>query len=120
MTKKQKVLQFDCQVCEQPVSFSVFELDKQDCLIPCSGCSKKYLFDDATLKRQLTKFENLCRQIIESEEILSHTAVGIDVGEHQVKVPYKLLLTRLNSTLNLVIGDSGVSLSFRFEPLKDF
>lgn len=118
-TKNLKQLQFDCQVCEQPVTFSVFDLDKNESLVPCSGCSKKYLFDDINLKRQLRKFEALCRQIMESEEILSHTAVGINVGEHQVKVPYKLLLTRLNSTLNLQIGDSNVFISFRFEPLKD-
>lgn len=116
--KKRELLQFGCQSCEQPISFSIFELDG-DSLIQCTHCKKKYAFWDENLKRQLKKFEALCKQIIESEEILSQTAVGIDVGEHHVKVPYKLLLTRLNSTLDLIIGNRPVSITFRIEPLQD-
>lgn len=118
MQKKQQ-LQFNCQSCQNPVNFSVFELEDKHSLIQCEKCHKKYAFQDETLKRQLKKFEALCRQIVESEEILSQTAVGIDIGEHHVKVPYKILLTRLNSTLDLMIGDEPVSITFRVEPVKD-
>lgn len=112
------VLQFNCQACQNPVKFSIFELEGQK-LICCSECSKKYSLTDDNLKRQLKKFEALCRQIVDSQEILSETAVGIDIGEHHVKVPYKLLLTRFSSTLDLVVGNQPVSISFRIEPLKD-
>jgi hypothetical protein len=118
MQKKIQTLQISCQGCQQPVCFSVFELENNNTL-NCSNCSKKYVFADETLKRQLKKFEALCRQILDAEEILSHTAVGIDVGEHHVKVPYKLLLTRLSSTLDLMIGNQPVSIAFRVEPLRD-
>lgn len=111
-------LQFNCQACQHPVRFSIFELESQH-LLSCPECSKKYSLTDTTLKRQLKKFEALCKQIIESEEILSDTAVGIDVGEHHVKVPYKLLLTRFSSTLDLLVGKQPISISFRVEPLKD-
>lgn len=117
--KKREILQFNCQSCENPISFSVFELDREESLIHCSHCQKKYAFWDENLKRQLKKFEALCKQIIESEEILSQTAVGIDVGDRHVKIPYKLLLTRLNSTLDLMIGNQPVSITFRIEPLQD-
>lgn len=117
--QKRHQLQFSCLSCEQPISFSVFELDRPDSMIHCAECGKKYALQDETLKRQLRKFEALCRQLLDSEEILSHTAVGIDVGEHKVKVPYKLLLTRLNSTLDLMIGDQPISFAFRVEPLRD-
>jgi hypothetical protein len=66
--------------------------------------------------RQLKKFELLCRQIHHSEEILSNTSVGIFVGDREIKVPYKLLLTRLNSTLNLMMGDRPLAITFRIEP----
>jgi len=71
------------------------------------------------LKRQLGQFEALCRQIHASQEILSTTAVGIDLGEHHVKIPYKILLTRLTSSLELTMGDEQISIAFRMEPIKD-
>jgi hypothetical protein len=117
--QKGHLLQFNCQGCQNPIEFSVFELDKNQSLLKCSHCNRKYSFDDAGLKRQLKKFEDLCLQLIESEEILSDTSVGIDVGEHSIKIPFKLLLTRLNSHLDLIIGDKPLSISFRLEPLKD-
>jgi len=117
--QKGHLLQFNCQACQKPIEFSVFELDKDDARLQCPHCKRKYCFQDETLKRQLKKFEDLCLQLIESEEILSNTAVGIDIGEHSIKVPYKLLLTRLNSHLDLMIGDQPLSISFRLEPLKD-
>lgn len=118
MQKKHK-LQFSCLTCKSSICFSIFELDNDNNQISCQQCKKKYVFSDEVLKRQLKKFEALCRQIIDSEEILSNTAVGIDVGEHQVKIPYKLLLTRLSSTLDLIIGDQPITISFRIEPLRD-
>ncbi len=112
-------LQFDCQGCKKPVRFSVFELEQNLKPILCPHCQKAYAFSDATLIRQIKKFEALCRQICDSEEILSNTAVGIDVGDRHVKIPYKLLLTRLSSRLDLVIGNQPVSIIFRIEPAKD-
>lgn len=120
MQKNRDKLQFCCLACQTPVSFSIFELDGENAMIQCSKCSKKYAFQDETLKRQLKKFEALCRQLIDSEEILSNTCVGIDVGDHHVKVPYRLLVTRLSSTLDLTIGGQKVSIAFRVEPFKDF
>lgn len=115
---KSHALEFDCQNCKQAVRFSLFEIEHHPDLT-CGHCWKKYEFEDETLKRQLKQFEGLCRQIQASEEILGLTSIGVDVGEHQVKIPFKLLLTRLSSRLDLTIGDTQESLSFRFEPLKD-
>lgn len=117
--QKRQSLQFSCQGCKNPVRFSVFELESRDSVLSCTQCPKKYAFTDEVLKRQLRKFDALCRQIVESEEILSQTAVGIDIGEHHVRVPYKILLTRLNSYLDLMIGDEPVSICFRIEPVRD-
>ena len=112
-------LQFDCISCKEPVRFSVFGMDKKQQRVTCEECGKSYVFEDENLLRQLRKFEALCRQVLDSEEILGATSVGIDIGEHHVKVPYKLLLTRLNSSLELTIGDQPVTIIFRLEPSRD-
>lgn len=117
--QKGHLLEFNCISCQKPVSFSVFHLSQSECPVSCEKCNKKYAFTDETLKRQLKKFAALCLQIIESEEILGSAAIGIDVHEHHVKIPYKLLLTRLNSSLELMIGNQPVTIIFRIEPLKD-
>ena len=109
-------LEFDCQCCQKPVSFSVFELNDP---VNCEHCEQTYALGDAVLKRQLQKFTALCKQLIESEEILSNTSVGIDIGEHHVQIPYKILLTRLNPELDLVTGDHPLTIRFRIEPVKD-
>ena len=117
--QKGYILEFDCQSCKKPVHFSLFELERKGLEVRCEGCSQQYEFGDDTLKRQLKKFSSLCRQLIDCEEILSNTSVGIDIGEHHVKVPYKILLTRLNPVLDLIIGEHPISIRFRIEPLKD-
>lgn len=117
--QKGQFLEFECLECKEAVNFSIFDLDKSDSPIVCSGCEKHYLLEDETLKRQLRKFEALCRQIVDCEEILGNTSVGVRVESKEVKIPYKLLLTRFNSSLELTIGDQKVSILFRMEPNLD-
>jgi len=112
-------LEFECQLCHEPVEFSVLDLEDSEEPLCCSHCQKKYALEDETLRRQLKKFVALCREIHNAEEILSHTSVGIDIGDSRVKVPYRLLLTRLNSTIDLMVGDQPLSIKFRFEPRED-
>ncbi len=112
-------LQFKCTGCQETIYFSVFDLDQGHLTIQCSHCNKTFLFKDKNLLRQIKKFDTLCRTICDSEEILGEASVGVDVGEHHVKIPYKLLLTRLSSCLDLSIGNDPVSIIFRIEPAKD-
>jgi len=112
-------LQFSCQHCQAPVHFSLFEIEENEDMIVCEQCKKRYSLKDKTLKRQLQKFEALCRQIVDSEEILSNTSVGLNVEGHSVSIPFKLLLTRMTSQLELKMGDQKISINFRMEPLKD-
>lgn len=116
--QKGHFLQFSCQSCQNPIQFSVFDLEASEGII-CPECSLVYDFSEEGLQRQLRKFENLCRQIQASEEILSNTSVGIFLGDREVKIPYKLLLTRLNSTLDLIVGDRPLTITFRIEPARD-
>lgn len=111
-------LSFECQKCHQEVLFSVFEVDSKK-TVSCSHCAKQYSFSDETLIRQLKKFSSLCSQIRESEEILGNTAVGVHVGDKNIKIPFKLLLTRLSSCLDLKVGEHSLTIAFRLEPVKD-
>lgn len=116
--QKGKTLEFHCQRCEHPLPFSLFEMD-EGAEITCSQCNQNYFFNDETLIRQLKKFHALCLQIRDSQEILGNTSVGIDIGSEQVKIPFKLLLTRLRSCLDLTLEGKPLTISFRFEPIND-
>ncbi len=118
--QKGRTLHFDCQKCKKNIDFSIFEIEQKNCQISCRECGQTYSFKDENLRRQLQKFEKLCRQIVESEEILGDVNVGIDIDGLQVKVPYKILLARLGSTLDLTIGNTPLSIDFRMDPLEDF
>jgi hypothetical protein len=102
--------------CGRILSFSVVDpVSARD--IACPSCGKKYEFD-AVLMEKLEKFDRLVRAVRGAEEILGDIHVGIDVEGHSVQVPYRLLLTRMNTYLSLKIGDRGVKFRFRVEPLK--
>lgn len=116
--QKGHTLHFKCLSCGAQVHFSIFDLQNHKAL-PCEVCAKKYVFSDPILIRQLQQFEALCKQIHASQEILGNASIGIDVGEHHVKVPYKLLLTRLSSSLELNMDGHPVTIVFRIEPTKD-
>lgn len=107
--------ELDCKGCKKPVCFSLFDLDKGS-LVACQECGKKYGLSEENLKRQLKKFAALCRQIQESEEILGKAGVAVTVGKEEVKIPFKILLTRLKSTLDLLVGNERLVITFRIEP----
>lgn len=112
-------LKFSCKACKEPIHFSLSDIEKGESRIGCPNCDHGYSFSDPTLLRQIHKFAALCEQIKDSQEILSNTSVGIDIGEHHVKIPYKLLLTRLNALLELSIGGEPMKIEFRMEPLLE-
>jgi NAD-dependent SIR2 family protein deacetylase len=107
------LFQIDCKGCSNPVQFSTADLES---VVSCTECGKKYGFSDEKLKRQLVKFADLCSQIKESEEILGTAGVAVSVGNEEVKIPFKLLLCRLKSTLDLQIGTERCLVTFRSYP----
>ena len=108
--------QLDCIDCKAPVVFSLADLDTQPAFVCCTSCNKKYGLGEDPLKRQLKKFAALCKQIQDSQEILGDASVVVEVGSQSVQVPFKLLLSRLKSTLNLQVGKTRLCITFRVEP----
>ena len=111
-------LEFSCikDGCNNTVRFSIFDISK-NYSVSCSECGNEYKFTSGLLK-EIAKFESLCRAIVESEDILSSTNVSIDVGGHNVKIPFRLLLTRLNTQLDLDMNGKQIGIKFRLMPLQ--
>ena len=109
-------LAFPCRQCQTEVALPLFSLTVEEGIIACTHCQQRYDFGDPNLLRQLRQFEALCQQIRLSEDILSSTSIGVDVGPHHVSIPFKLLLTRLNTQLTLLIEDWPLTICFRLEP----
>lgn len=112
-------LEFKCTECQFPVSFSVVGEDNPSKSLVCKKCEKKYLLGPQIVA-QLKKFEALCKQIQASKDIFGQAAIAVDVGPHQVKIPFQLLLTRLSSVLELNIGGEKASISFRVDTMEGF
>lgn len=118
--QKGSTLTFDCLACKNQVAFSLWQLHKEEEGITCPACAALYALNDPALKRQIQKFEALCRQLVESEEILADTAIGVRLHGQEVLIPYRILLTRFSSILKLSMGDAILPITFRLEPAQDF
>jgi hypothetical protein len=112
-------LEFGCveENCDALVRFSVLDTTGKN-PIKCGKCKREYTFSGELLGK-LRLFEKLLRTLHESESILSTTNVVVDVHGYDVRIPFRLLLCRLNTELNLQIGGKEVHIRFRISPLND-
>lgn len=119
MATKGGDIEFRCvkDHCKEMIAFSVQEIER-DKRLKCTACNNEYIFNEELISK-IQKFENLITAVKNAEDILGSTNVSIDVDGHSVKVPFRLLLTRLNTSLTLRIGNEELSFHFRVEPLKD-
>ena len=121
------MLQFNCvsEGCNHAIKFAILDV-KGDQRLTCAACGQSYFFNKE-LVCALAKFDRLCRAIHESEGILSNTNVAVNVAGHEVKIPFRLLLTRLNTSLTIRIPqeingkivEHPIDIQFRLEPLTD-
>ncbi|MCK9555708.1 hypothetical protein M0R36_07825 [bacterium] len=118
VTKGQKI-EFKCvsKDCEGSIAFLVPQI-KKNSVLKCDKCGNEYKFDRDLISK-LEMFDHLVRAVSDAKSILGDTNVAIDFEGHNLKVPYRLLLTRLSTSLKLDIGGQTVDFSFRVEPLKD-
>jgi len=103
--------------CTQLLSVSLVEVDDAT-RVRCSGCGREYVFDEE-LRVKFRKFAKLVQAVRDAEEILGQTNVGLDIQGHSVQVPYRILLTRMNTFLTLDIGGTKFNFRLRVEPLRD-
>ena len=114
-----KNIEFECikDGCKEVIGFSLRQAEKDQRLL-CAKCKNEYRLDRALVEK-LKSFDNLVAAVKSAWDILSNTSVGVTVNQHTVKIPYRLLLTRMTTMLALKIGDQTLNLRFRVEPLKE-
>lgn len=110
-------LDFKCQAenCKGIVKFNLKDLEEKGFQALCPECHKPYEFDDE-LKGKFQKLANLIAALREAEPILGSSNVAVTVPGGEVKVPYVLLLTRLNTLITLDVGDKKVDFHIIVEP----
>jgi len=116
---RESTIEFRCvnDQCKQVLSFTMLDADEQP-LLRCAGCGREYVFNEG-LRAKFKKFARLVDAVRDAEEILGDTNVGLDIQGHSVQVPYRLLLTRMNTLLTLDIGGAKFNFRVRVEPLED-
>ena len=108
-------LDFICPDCGGVVKFNLMELDEVDFQAMCPKCHRPYQFDDQ-LKDKFKKLQNLIFAVREAEPILGDCNVAVAVPAGEVKVPYALLLTRMNTMITLNLGGRKVDFHLWIEP----
>ena len=98
-------------ICAEPDCDAVIKFD----LMEVAKCHKPYQFD-AELREKLMKLHNLVVVLRQAESILGDCNVAVAVPGGEVKIPYALLLTRLNTMITLNVGDKTVDFHLRIEP----
>lgn len=119
MARQDSTIEFRCvnDKCKEILSFSILAVD-DGALVRCAGCGKEYTFNDA-LRDKFQKFARLVAAVRDAEDILGQTNVGLDIMGHSVQVPYRILLTRMNTFLTLDIGGTKFNFRLRVEPLGE-
>ncbi len=104
--------------CGGVVKFNLAEISDPDFQVVCPKCHRAYAFDEA-LRGKLEKMVTLMTAIRDSQDILGDSAVSVNVAGGEVRVPYALLLTRLNTVITLDFGGKKVDFCFRAEPMAE-
>ena len=101
--------------CDGIVKFNLADIAGRDFQAVCPKCHRAYELD-AALKDKLGRMLELITAIRKAEDILGDSNVSVNVAGGEVKIPYALLLTRLNTLITLDFGGSKVDFHLWIEP----
>ncbi len=104
--------------CNNAVRFNLMELRESRGRVRCTECHRQYSFDAPFLDK-LERLRSLIGAVMAAEDILGDVNVAVTTPAGEVKIPYRLLLTRLNTLITLQVGEKKVDFNFRVEPLED-
>ena len=113
-------IDFDCIAdgCGKTINFDLLTLQENDSQVCCEHCFNAYQFDDVFIDK-LQKLRNMVLAVKEAEDILDDCNVAITTVNEEVKLPYRLLLTRMNTLISLNVFDKIIDFNFRIEPLNN-
>ena len=112
-------IEFKCinAACATPIDFSLTEIESNGTLI-CPHCRKAYSFHPDFVDK-MKRFYKLVEAVQDARDILGNANVAINVKGNEIKIPYRLLLTRMNTLITLKMDDGELTFRFRVEPLND-
>lgn len=103
--------------CKAAVSLNLMDIEAASDRVSCPQCHREYRFEPAFIAK-LQRLRKLVMTVQECADILGDVNVAITTPVGEVKVPYWLLLTRLNTMITLDLGGKKVEFNFRVEPLN--
>ena len=121
MDKMRAIIDFNCmdEECDEVVQFNLMQLKENKGCLQCSACHRQYEFADDIFIDKLDKLRRLLLAVKDAEDILGDCNVGVTTFNGEVKIPYRLLLTRLNTMITIEVGGEKVDFHFRVEPLDN-
>ncbi len=116
----QALIDFNCieDGCGATIQFNLLDLMENGSAVNCSHCHRIYQFDKGFVPK-LEKLRVLILAVRDAEEILGDCNVAIVTPAGEVKIPYRLLLTRLNTLISLDCNGKKLDFNFRIEPLNE-
>ena len=114
---KKPQLDFRCLTddCSGVVAFDLDSVTDPEFQAVCPVCHRAYALDD-TLRGKLIKMMKLISAIRECEDILGDSVVSVNVAGGNVRIPYALLLTRLNTMISLDVAGKKTDFHLWVEP----
>jgi hypothetical protein len=114
---KKPQLDFRCLTddCNGVIGFDLESASDPEFQAVCPVCHRAYALDES-LRDKLTRMMKLISAIRESEDILGDSVVSVNVAGGEVRVPYALLLTRLNTLITLNLGGTPTDFHLWVEP----
>lgn len=110
-------LDFCCQTekCTGIVKFNLSDVEDPEFQAICPECHRAYALDD-TMRSKLQRMLELVVAIRNSEDILGDSIVSVNVAGGEVRIPYALLLSRLNTIITLEINGNKTDFHLWVEP----
>ena len=101
--------------CSGVVKFNLADICGRDFQAVCPQCHRAYALDRG-LRDKLRRMLELINALRGSEDILGDSVVSVNVAGGEVRIPYALLLTRLNTLITLELGGKKVDFHLWVEP----
>ena len=110
-------IDFSCLAddCDEIIKFDLVDVTAKNFVAVCEKCHNSYSID-GDLRDKLQRMHNLISAIRQAEDILGDANVSVNVAGGDVKVPYALLLTRLNTLITLNLNGRQVDFHLWIEP----
>ena len=114
------VVGFICldEEAESVMKFNIMDLEEAGGRVTCPECRREYDFDRSFLDK-LERLRTLILSVRAAEDLLGDVNVAITTSTEEIRIPYRLLLTRLNTIISIDIGGVKVDFNFRIEPLNE-